>query len=172
MRKHTPHSARGASTCARHTHAHTAALPRQKARQIRARKPQEADPPAPTAHRPPPRRWLACPQELGGCGKTAAEQLDFAKNWAAFLGALVAATKAVSPAWSVQLDVCGCGGEFPLDGNRPDYMGLHPQQLLATGVEPMTMCTYSSNYSQEFTNNSVTYNTTADRLGCIGETYV
>jgi len=118
--------------------------------------------------------------------KNRSKHATFSRDYRKFIRELAVALDAapVDPAWKLSVDICGCGGDFPLRQNVEDLMGIIPDQLRADGEElgfdALTMCTYDGNFSDTTPENStlpngtvVTHNVSVqiERLKCLQKQY-
>eukprot|EP01052_Picozoa_sp_SAG31_P004299 SAG31_NODE_177_length_21310_cov_8.894064_3_plen_1058_part_00 len=91
-------------------------------------------------------------------------------GWRNFIKELAAAMMATNAAWTVSVDICGCGGPIPLQrvSTFPDYMGMVAADWKGLGVETVSMCTYSNDSGKEYLQR---YDVFEERLTCLHDSY-
>jgi hypothetical protein len=94
-------------------------------------------------------------------------------GWRSFLQELATAMAALNPLATVSVDICGCGGDIPLENvsSVPDYMGMLPPDWKDIGVEAVSMCTYSNDSGKPYLQNGTRYDVFDERLACMSGSY-
>ena len=112
-------------------------------------------------------------QEWHGGPSTKRASRALTAGWRSFLQELAAAMTAADPESTVSVDICGCGGDIPLENvsTVADYMGMLPQDWGGIGVEAVSMCTYTNDSAKPYIQKGQGYDVFDERLACIHNSY-